>query len=583
MCFCMCLAFVLALTALTGINNEAIQIKGELFQMIEARGDGSPNFKKLAFEPQLYEEVQGQFTKIINKLETEQINSTIKGGSLFLVSATLGYRTQGSKCWEPTSDGLPHLYSNFRYVKKKDCGGVRLETFIFRTNGLRNESKKECARYAFGLRNKCRNNAECNFKPNPLADEVLSASCDSIGDWNGTLNGTSINTASEKLKYLMEPENKIAYGSKNLRLYLEFYHPNTGYFFFMQLRYDSRDGHYSIDEGNGEGFGAPLNPFFGSLENAQSTFTYMTLIFICLEICKSSLIVLTYIRRKIKCGNSIHFKHSDADCVFAILSLGACICTIIYCLIQSYSTTLGIALGSVDRETVLGNMFGLHSWLAETFYWVVFIVMFLMLNLLLAIILDAFEKNQDDRRSIDKPLIELFVSQPINYIMKKALFCSSCCKNKSNENDAVKTKTNVGDIGLSAYLVADTWKTAMISKRILDSKATESLFQDERQKSIDEGILNENPQTILSKIRFDQNSMKENLGTILDNPDEIEKHTNLLFKAYGKDEKERMALENQLREIQSHVTKSLGKTDMKIKRTEQQLDLILRHLKIKVG
>ena len=73
----------------------------------------------------------------------------------------------------------------------------------------------------------------------------------------------------------------------------------------------------------------------------------------------------------------------------------------------------------------------------------------------------------------------------------------------------------------------------------------------------------------------------------------IEKTTELLFKTYGKDEEERTKFDNQLREVQSHVTSSLKKTDQKVgkmaKKIEQmqvQMDSIhsiLKLLKSKVG
>ena len=269
---------------------------------------------------------------------------------------------------------------------------------------------------------------------------------------------------------------------------------------------------------------------------------------------------------------------------------------------KSFYTTLGIAFGHVDHETVVGESFGLDKGKANFFYWVLMFVMFLMLNIALAIILDAFEKNQDDRRSMDKPFIELFTLQPIRS-------CFSYCKNRNKKNPAIKSKNSVNDLGILAYFFANTRKTAAISKKILESEAAENLFNIERRKSIIGGIpheyTNEEIETILSNIKLDKEGLKEKIGTILDNAEEVEKTTNLLFEYYGKDGKERMAFEYQLRDIQSHVTKSLKGTDMKIEqmqvqmdrkieqmqvqmdrkieRTEQKLDLILKHLKSKVG
>ena len=55
-------------------------------------------------------------------------------------------------------------------------------------------------------------------------------------------------------------------------------------------------------------------------------------------------------------------------------------------------------------------------------------------------------------------------------------------------------------------------------------------------------------------------------------------------------DEEREAFEYQLQEIQSHVTRSLKKTDAKLEdtkkqlnRTEKKLDLILKHLELESG
>eukprot|EP00942_MAST-04A_sp_MAST-4A-sp1_P014266 g14266.t1 len=205
--------------------------------------------------------------------------------------------------------------------------------------------------------------------------------------------------------------------------------------------------------------------------------------------------------------------------------------------------------------------------------------MFLLLNILLAIILDAFEKNQDDRRQIDEPFVELVVVRPIRYVTKKLLHCFN--KNKKKQLDANVDK-NMQILHDERLKAANIVESKGLSKKVLFSKEAELLYQMERRKSIDEGIPNEPLENILNNIKFDYDGMKENLQKIVgENQEEVETATNLLFKAYGKDDNQRTAFEYQLQEIQSHVTRSLKKTDAKLEETKSQLelklDLILKH------
>ena len=98
---------------------------------------------------------------------------------------------------------------------------------------------------------------------------------------------------------------------------------------------------------------------------------------------------------------------------------------------RAVSTTLGIAFGHYDYDTIVGAMFGLDSKLGAMFYWTLNIVMFLMLNILMAIILDAFEKNQDDRKHIDEAFLKLLAFRQPQRLARR--FCCSRCRPASFE------------------------------------------------------------------------------------------------------------------------------------------------------
>ena len=65
-------AILLLWTLYCGISPASIKIKDELFEIMEARGDG-PN-TPLALKAQTYEEIQEVYTKIINNVHAMQIN-----------------------------------------------------------------------------------------------------------------------------------------------------------------------------------------------------------------------------------------------------------------------------------------------------------------------------------------------------------------------------------------------------------------------------------------------------------------------------------------------------------------------------
>ena len=120
----------------------------------------------------------------------------------------------------------------------------------------------------------------------------------------------------------------------------------------------------------------------------------------------------------------------------------------------SLFTTFGIAFGHVDRETVVGQTFGLDPFLAEVFYWILMLVMFLMLNILLAIIIDAFDKNQDDRRTVDKPLYALVATQPIRNVFRK---CCAYCKKRNKEN-SLKLLDHLKNLNFNSWIVGEMKK-----------------------------------------------------------------------------------------------------------------------------
>ena len=131
------------------------------------------------------------------------------------------------------------------------------------------------------------------------------------------------------------------------------------------------------------------------------------------------------------------------------------------------------------------------------------------------------------------------------------------------------------------------------SKKIIESDDAKQSYINQRRNAINEGKSNERIESLLSKIKYDYNEMKEKVGNIIGkekHDDEVKDITNNLFKAYGKGDKERAEFELKLQEIQSHVTRSLKKTDEKIEKTDEKieqtdkkLDLILKYLKAEAG
>eukprot|EP00942_MAST-04A_sp_MAST-4A-sp1_P002883 g2883.t1 len=365
------LAILIWLTTWIGIRDASIKIKGELFEVMKARSDG-PN-TPLAFTAESYEDIQEVYTTIIDDLEKMQINSTIKDGSIVLVSAALRFqqfqefnketnKTCGLLNFDRDSQeaigGMPKVYANFSYdIDKlpKDCGHkVELPIYIFRTKGLRNEQKKLCAAVAVALKNKCTDNHKCydytNLDLGEHAHEYNGISetyCDSYGDWNGTLNGTSLNTANKKLTYLMAQENKIAFQSEEITLSVGFYHPQSGYFFSMELGYKRvRSGRYELDTTR-QSRAAPVS--ISISEALHVLLNFITLIFTSIYICKSAFLLVNYARCKKKTGI---INTSSEDCVFEFFELAAGVLTFASCL--SYASfvdrSFSRTLENSDRE-----------------------------------------------------------------------------------------------------------------------------------------------------------------------------------------------------------------------------------------
>jgi hypothetical protein len=287
---------------------------------------------------------------------------------------------------------------------------------------------------------------------------------------------------------------------------------------------------------------------------------------------------------------------------------------------MSIGTSLGIAFGHISHDDVISeNKFGINLMIANGFYWVLLIIMFLMFNILLAIILDAFEKTKDDRRQIDAPFVEIIAKASVRKLRK--LFCCKKDKNtqakkakkvqpkqeeqEGSEFNIRKSMTSIiqkGDKTIQSAADAinhairslemrdekrDEKRAARyflekkgITRQLLHSKGIQKLYVEERNKMHNGGRSNEKIENILSNIKFKYEDMKKQLENTKVNEKTTADLTTDFFKAYGRNAEQSEAFELQLQEVQSHVTKSLKKTDEKILRTEQKLDLILKHLKL---
>jgi len=253
---------------------------------------------------------------------------------------------------------------------------------------------------------------------------------------------------------------------------------------------------------------------------------------------------------------------------------------------RSLATTLGIAFGHYDYDSVVGQTFGLDRFFSNTFYWVLNVFMFLMLNILLAIILDAFEKNQDDRKQIDRPFIHLVYKKllrPVRQLYEKI----PCCRRCKRKNVDTSLESGVSFEHISSEEASNEIEAKGLSVKFLESEYAENEYNVRRRKSIDKGdsvdsIVMEN---LLSDIKMSREKMSEEIGNIVgkDHVKEMEKTTKLFFAAYARDERERTEYEKQLLQLQSHVTCSLQETNDKIEATNDKIDMILKHLKMTVG
>ena len=195
---------------------------------------------------------------------------------------------------------MPTAYSEFKYQndnkeKLKGCPTYALSTYIYRTKGLRNEHA-ECSEEKEARRGKCREQ-ECAAKTPVLKKGVFgdfwtrASTCDDIGDWIGAVNGTTIKTAKAKLEYIMEPKNGIVFPAAYLNLYTDFYHPESGYFFNMELAYHiDETGRYHINY-SAMSRATPLNPFHGLRQYCHFAIVIMTTIFCIYEFTKQAQLV----------------------------------------------------------------------------------------------------------------------------------------------------------------------------------------------------------------------------------------------------------------------------------------------------
>lgn len=209
-----------------------------------------------------------------------------------------------------------------------------------------------------------------------------------------------------------------------------------------------------------------------------------------------------------------------------------------------------------------------------------------MLNILLAIILDAFEKNQDNRKQIDKPFIQLITGKAI---IKPASQCYKkiccCCSRKSKKN---LVEENFGINKLNSEEASNKLETNKcggkapngLSVKFLESQYAENEYHAERRKSMEKGMVVDGivMEDILSGIKINRAKMTEEIEKIVgkDNGKLVEETTDLFFTAYARNNKERTEYEMQLQQLQSHVTCSLQATNDKI-------DMIIKHLKMGVG
>jgi hypothetical protein len=323
----------------------------------------------MALEARTYGEIQTVYTNIVNRLERTHVNSTIKDGSILLVSSFLKYyiRTPRVECH--TKPTIPSLYSKFEYANEgkerlHDCHQFdELNVYIFRTDGLRDEESK-CTENSIPRKGKCRK------------ESCVLAHCDNIGDWYGNLNGTSIHTATKKIEYIMDPDNNIVFLPSQMALYLAFYHVESGYLFNMELAYQLDDtGRYSVLSYY-MSRAAPLNPFYGPREIAHFILHTVTTILVIYECIKALSLLFSYIVQYIKDPDSHAIEISFEDFTFAAITCVACVVTLwsallyFFFVIRSSNLTLDVTENYVCGGFFASNLFaswGLVFWILVFF------------------------------------------------------------------------------------------------------------------------------------------------------------------------------------------------------------------------
>ena len=324
---------LLIATFYLGSNPAAIKIKNELFEIMEVRGEASNS----ALDARTYGEVKDVYTKVISKLQSEEKNSTLKDGSLVMVSSFFKYdiKRPGAICGSPAK--MPTAYSDFEYQhdnreKLEGCPTQTVAVYIYRTKGLRDENAA-CVDDNEARRGKCREQ-ECTTMSPRIRKDAFGASlwegdshCDDIGDWIGAMNGTTIKTAKAKLDYMMEPKNGIVFPNTNMNLYMAFYHPESGYFFNMELAYKlDETGRYQIKYAS-MSRAAPLNPFHGLRQQCHFAIVLITTMYCIYEFIKQLRFVYKVFRGEAQAKKRHYLTLTSEDLVFAWIIIIACAAT----------------------------------------------------------------------------------------------------------------------------------------------------------------------------------------------------------------------------------------------------------------
>ena len=223
----------------------------------------------------------------------------------------LSLKIPGARC--PIKTVMPPMYTNFKYANEgresmHSCPSSFVRIYLYRTPGLREEQREACSKEITARKDKCMK-TQCRYN-----------SCDNIGDWYGSLNGTSLDTVVQKTKYVMDPDNNIASRSKEHILQLCFYHPETGYIFNMELGYSmDSTGRFNVLS-VAMSRAAPLNPFFSAKEWVHFFLNIFTCIFVLYEGIKAWFTMQEYRKEEKEDRDGHTMVLSFEDYVFAFIT-----------------------------------------------------------------------------------------------------------------------------------------------------------------------------------------------------------------------------------------------------------------------